>query len=363
MAETNALSLPTEIEGINRDWLEAALSGYAPGVRVRDFETVDMIRTTCTKMRLKLDLEHNRVDAPIPETVILKGGFEPHSRDMAGMHMCEALSYSMLAPQLGMRTPVPYFAAWDEKAQQGIIIMEDLLARGVEFCAPTRPQSFEQVADRLRALARFHAQTWDSPEIRPGGKWEWVGDAPANLHLYFDHYLQPEIWNHYIASPRGAAVSTRFHDREWMSDALDRIGALARDLPYCALHGDTHLGNLYIDIDGAPGFFDCISCGGPAMLEVSYHLGCALDLADRPRYEAALIQLYLDELRVNGVTPPSFDDAMFQYGAFLAYGYGIFIINEAIFQTESNNTAYSARFSQAMLDHDTMGKLASIRMD
>jgi hypothetical protein len=57
MADSNALTLPLEIEGITRDWLEGALSGYAPGVRVRGVETVDMIRTTCTKIRLKLDLE------------------------------------------------------------------------------------------------------------------------------------------------------------------------------------------------------------------------------------------------------------------------------------------------------------------
>ena len=59
---------------------------------------------------------------------------------------------------------------------------------------------------------------------------------------------------------------------------------------------------------------------------------------------------------------PGFDEAMHQYGTFLAFGYAIFIINEAVFQTEANNTAYTARFSQAMLDHDTKGKLAAIRM-
>src|SRR5688572_14809182 len=101
MAETNTFALPTEFAGITREWLEAALSGYAPGVRVRGFEMVDFINTTCTKIRLKLDLENNRADAPIPQTVILKGGFEPHSRKMSGMHKTEALSYKTLMPQLG----------------------------------------------------------------------------------------------------------------------------------------------------------------------------------------------------------------------------------------------------------------------
>ncbi len=362
MSQSNVFSLPTEIEGITADWLTAALSGYAPGVRVKSFEMVDFINTTCTKIRIRLDLEGNRADAPIPETVILKGGFEAHSRKMWPMHMNEALSYSTLMPQLGLRVPTPYFAAWDEQALQGIVIMEDLVARGVTFCSPLVSHSFEHTEKRVRALARFHAQTWDSPEIRPGGRWGWLSDMPANWNLYFHPYLEPESWNHYVTSARGAAVSTRFHDREWMLDALDRMAALANTLPFCANHGDTHIGNQYIDVDGEPGFFDCIACAAPGILEIAYHLGCALDLADRGRWEGALIQAYLTELRAHGVEPPSFDEAMHQYACFLAFGYAIFIINEAVFQTEANNTAYTARFSQAMLDHDTKGKLAEIKL-
>ena len=210
MTETNTFSLPTEVSGITREWLEKALSGYAPGVRVRGFETVDVINTTCTKIRLRLDLENNSPDAPIPETVILKGGFEPHSRKMWGMHKSEALAYATLAPALGLRTPTPYFAAWDEDNLQGIVIMEDLVARGVEFCSPFQPQGFDPVARRVRALARFHAATWGSPDIEPGGRWGWLGRMTPVWHAHFDQYLVPDVWNHYIRLPQGAAASTAY---------------------------------------------------------------------------------------------------------------------------------------------------------
>ena len=147
-----------------------------------------------------------------------------------------------------------------------------------------------------------------------------------------------------------------------MYDALDRMAVVADALPSCALHADTHLGNLYVDVDGEPGFFDVISMSGPGILEITYHLGCALDPATRRRHEGPLIQVYLDELRAHGVMPPSFDEAFHQYQVFLAYGYMVFIINEVIFQSPANNTAYTARFSQAMLDHDTKGKLAAIKL-
>jgi hypothetical protein len=66
------------------------------------------------------------------------------------------------------------------------------------------------------------------------------------------------------------------------------------------------------------------------------------------------------ELGRNGVNPPPFEESLRNYGTFLAFGYGIFITNESAYQAEAINTAYTARFSAAMLDHDTSGLLQSI---
>jgi hypothetical protein len=352
--------LPIEIAEIDAAWLTAALQGYAPGIAVRGFEIVDMIRGTCTKIRIRLDLADNPPDRPVPETVILKGGFEPHSRHLDYMHEKEANAYGKLLPVLGLHTPTPYFADYDAQRKQGIVIMEDLAARGVTFCNPLVPHSFEAVARRLGDLARFHARSWDSPDLQPGGKWEWVDDIARNCLKYFGDYLKPEVWKRFVDSSRGAAASVRFHDLAWMKDALDRIATISSRLPHCVNHGDTHLGNLYVEADGTPGFFDSVAGHAPAMLEVSYHLGCALDTADRPRWEGALIQHYLGALRDAGVEAPPFEEAMRQYAVFLAFGYCIFIINDAVFQAEAVNTAYTARFSEAMLDHNTIERLKEI---
>jgi len=354
--------LPTEIEQISCDWLTAALRQHAPDITVRGFRIVDMNRGTCTKIRLHLDLVGNRTDAPIPQSVILKGGFEPHSRAMWYMHEKESRAYAELMPALGLRMPACYFVDFDADSAQGIIIMEDLVARGVRFCSPLVPHSYDDVASRLGHLARFHARSWDSPALTPGGQWDWADRLVLNAHQHFGTILKPEIWSHFIDSARGAAASVRFHDLDWMIDAMQRMAAFSEMLPHCVLHGDTHLGNLYVDTDGTPGFFDPQSGRGPAMVEVAYHLTCALDTADRPRFEAALIQHYLDELARAGASPPSFEEAMRQYALFLAFGYLIFIVNDAVFQPEANNTAYTARFSAAMLAHDSQALLAALPM-
>jgi hypothetical protein len=279
---------------------------------------------------------------------------------MWNMHMTECLSYATLMPAFALRTPQVWFTCWDEAGKQGIVIMEDLVLRGVEFCKPTQPQGFDAIAARVTELARLHAGTWDSPELREGGRWGWMSDTPERILDFMGPLLEADVWDSFVASPRGAAASTRFHDRHWMREAMERTAVFARDLPRCACHGDTHLGNLYVDVDGTPGFFDCISYKAPGMYEVTYHLACALDLADRPAMERPLVQHYLDALRGHGIAAPSIDEAMDQFAAFLAYGYLIFIVNDAIFQPEAYNTAYTARFSAAMLDHHTKERLAEV---
>jgi aminoglycoside/choline kinase family phosphotransferase len=354
------LPLPIAIDEITRDWLTAAFRTKAPGVTVRAFEIVDVVRSTCTKIRLRLDLDEAGRSAGIPERVILKGGFEAHARELAHMHEREVRGYRDVFPVLPLPAPTCHFADYDPERRQGIVIMDDLVARGVTFCSALKPQTYEQVARRLGVLARFHARSWNSPELEPGGRWCDLVDFFDVMRAFFDRSVAPATWQRFITSPRGAAVSVRFHDRDWMVAAWDRLSAFSRRLPHCVLHGDVHLGNLYIEPDGTPGFLDTLASRGPGMLEVSYHVSASVDVADRPRWEGALVQHYLDELACNGVETPGFDEAMRQYGILLLYGYFIWITTESHYQPESVNTANAARVSAAMLDHDTLGLLESI---
>jgi Ecdysteroid kinase-like family len=353
--------LPIELESIDREWLTAALRMQAPDVTVKESSIVDLNRGTCTKVRLRLEMDEAGRRAGIPQSVILKGGFEPHSRNMWYMHESEVRAYRDLLPVVGLPSPVCYFADYDHERAQGIVIIEDLVARGVTFCSALKPQTHDEAARRLEVLARFHAQTWGSRDLDEGGRWHWASDMSERARVYFRDWLEADTWQRFVGSPRGAAASVHFHDRAWLSDALDRMAIYSHRQPHCVAHGDTHLGNLYIDRDGTPGFYDPQPHRAPGMLEVTYHLAGGLDIADRRRWEGSLVRHYLDALASHGVKPPAFDEAMHQFGIFLTLGYCIFMVNESFFQPEAINTAYTARFSAAMIDHDTMGLLKSIR--
>ena len=272
------------------------------------------------------------------------------------MHAHEVHAYADMAPLSPLRQPECWFAGYDPQAQQGIVILDDLVARGVTFCHPLEPLTPDAVAERLTALARHHAVGWGNP----GRLFPWATGYVEGFDRHGAALLTPEVWQGYVRSARGAAASVRFHDLEWMLFALRQLVKLSDRAPRTLLHGDTHLGNCYVDVDGVPGFFDAQPHHGPAMCEVAYHVTGALDPADRRGHERHLVAHYREALVAAGVDAPSLQEMMRQYGCLLAVGYCIFLLNAADFQPEAINTAYVARFSQAMLDHDTIGLIAAL---
>lgn len=348
--------LPMVIDDISAEWLSSALRTHTPTAKITRLDIANVMHGTCTKIWLNVEAE----GVELPSTLLLKGGFEPHSRDWSYMHQTEVRGYLHTLPALGLPSPRCYFAAYREDQRQGIIIMEDLVASGARFCHALRPETLEDTRQRLATLARFHTRSWRSPRFRTGGDWHWIQDNMIDTRDYAKAFLKPEVWDHYVALPRGAAVARQFHSASWMAEALEKLVILSGTSPHCVIHGDTHPGNLYFSADGTPGFFDSLPGHAPPISEIAYHLVCSLDVEDRRAWEEELILFYLEELARHGAEPPSHADAMAQYSSYLARAYFIFIINASEFQQEAVNTAYTARISAAMLDHDTAGRLRAI---
>lgn len=352
-----AQPLPLTIADISAAFLNAALADRFPNAQIENFEITDVRHGFTTVLRIRLD--HSAQAQGLPATIMLKGGFESFTREKAGEFSIlpfamEVNAYRHMKPALGLNMPDCYFAEFDPERQQMIVLMEDLLVRKVQFGHGLKPYTPEQVERRLTSLAAFHAKTWGSAELQPGKRWDiFPRNGAAMFRSYMEHAGYNQTWARYVAMPRGAAVSTQFHELEWLRRALDTMATLADELPNCVVHGDTHLGNLYEEPDGTPGFFDSLPRREPAMMEVSYHITNALDPKDRRRCDRALVGHYREELARHGVAVPSLDELMFLFSAFLPFGFVTFMVNEASYQTESFNTAHTARYGAAMLDHGT----------
>ena len=358
---SSTIKLPREIADISAGFLTEALQVRFPGVTVTDFKIPFVHHGFTTIVRLDLELDEAGRASGLPSRIILKGGFEPETRGIAGEwaigpFLMEVGAYRTM-PGLGLNMPDCYFAEVDMDETEGpqiILLMEDLLERGARFGHGLVPHTVEQVRNRLSAVAAMHAKSWDSPELAQGGRYDIF---PQNANKLFKSYLlhvgAEGKWEAFCAMPRGAACAVEFHDLDWVHRAMDFMIELGDNTPNCLVHGDLHAGNLFEEPDGTPGFYDLLPMRTAPMIEVSYHITNVLDQGDRRRHDRELVDHYRNELIRNGVEPPSLDELMYQFAAFLPYGYATFIVNSSTYQTESFNTAHAARYNAAMLDHGT----------
>jgi len=342
---------PDNAEGVTAEWLTSAMSRKDPDLVVQAAELLEVIHGASSKLRMKLETNQQGFD----KRVMIKVGYEPHSPDMEFMHLNEMHAYRDLAPTLSLETPRCYYADTDANGRN-LVIIEDLTLRGVTFLSLLKPIGYELACAFLDGLASMHARWWASPELEAGGAFDWVPDT-ADMETMYERYRNPETFNHYVTSPRGAAMSTVLHDAARLLKAHAAMREVQAHQPVTVNHGDMHLGNLYTTAEGRPGFLDWQPRKGPWSIDVSYFIIAGVDVVDRRRWEGALLQHYLTRLRAYGVAPPSFEEAWLDYRRSVIWGQCIWMTNGANWQTESSNTAAAARFAQAMVDLDVFGAL------
>lgn len=359
-------TLPLQVEDITPSWLTSALARSHEGVAVESLAIDDVMYGTATKVRVRLAYNATGRELGLPESLIVKGGFVPEYRNLnAYIYEYEAKFFKEVHPCLRANVPACFYSETESRSGQSIVILEDLRSREVEFCRVQRTLTFAQAAANLDAQARWHAQFWQSPALESDGELAWLASQDplpdGESGTYHWGQLKPEVFARYTQLPRGAAVPKRFHDRDWMERALLDLRAFDRIGPMTFLHGDVHLGNLYFDRDGTPGFLDWQSYRrGPWAHDVTYFLISALDIADRPRWERALLEYYLERLAFHGVNnPPSIESALDAYRRHIVYGLFFWLVNPVEWQVEVNNCAVAPRFAMAELDHeihDLMGR-------
>ncbi|MCK9543063.1 MAG: ecdysteroid 22-kinase family protein [Novosphingobium sp.] len=345
------IKVPERIEDITAAWMTDALQEKFPGVTIRKAEIVDVVHGACTKIRIGLEGDH----PGLPPRMLMKIGFEQHSPKMRGMHLNEYNAYTKLMPVAGISHPVCHAAVLDDEGKS-LVVLEDLCLRDVTFLALQKPIGFDLAAAFLEGLAKLHARLWDSPGLQTDFAWV-PGTSEAEMEHYFTLLLTPDLFEGFATSPRGAAMPKMVLDPPRVRAGLAAMRKAHEGMATVVNHGDMHLGNLYTNADGSPGFLDSQPRRGAWSIDVSYFITAGLDLVDRRRWQGALLQHYLAALAARGVTPPTFDEAFAAFRRDVIWGHLIWMLNASHFQTEANNTAAATRFAMAMVDLDTFGAL------
>lgn len=358
------MQLPLSAEDITAAWLTDALQARAPGAEVLALSRNDTLAGTATKLRLSVELNDAAKSAGVPSSLVVKGRFMRDLQIIETIFRDEVRFYRELAPQLGLAVPQCWFAGHDHEAGQHIVILEDLDLRGVNFCRVANPLTRMQAEGFLDNMARLHAAYWESDALKPGGAladlhhWDAMSETEAGDHAR--RQLQPDVWTHHMNLPRGIGLPQRFRNRDWMEGALFALNRFGRRGPMTLLHGDHHLGNLYLEPDGSPGVLDwqCPSIGAWSH-DLTYFLVSALDIEDRRNWDRDLITYYLKRLQDNGVrNPPTLAEAMDAFAIQIVDGLFYWAVNPVEWQAELNNCAVAPRFAVAALDHDTAGAVA-----
>jgi hypothetical protein len=324
-------------------------------VVITQVEPVQVIDGTATKVRLRLTYgPHTRRDG-LPDRMCVKGGFGAYREYLGGMGLYsgEVRFFNEIEPLYELACPASYFGLTQTGPVQGIVAMQDLQARGVEFARATRPLSVELASAGLETLAALHGQSWEDGRPRRLGVEPLLSDATEPILQDFFAVL-PERF----AAPRGFAAPVVLHEPDRLRAAYAAYRAGVQRGALCVVHGDAHIGNAYVEPGGRVGFVDWQTVAvGSWVHDVNYFLVSALDVPDRRAHERDLLGHYLKALATYRVSAPGFDEAWSDYRRATVHGFLGWLCNLDQWQPADVNTATYARFGMAMIDHDTYAAL------
>ncbi len=325
-------------------WLTAALAPRFPGIQVTAVTPGPVISRVATNARFRIECAGG-VPAGLSPNLCGKGYFSEVGRAFRQIGEPEAYFYRDVADATGMRVLTSVYADVDPATRHGVLITEDVVPHGAVFLDALSDYSPEQAAQSLSQLAKLHSATWESPLYT---KESWLD---SRLESYLLHRGVDDVRFNFDG-PIGAGVPGEVRDAQRLVDALHVLAADApAESPWSLIHGDAHVGNLYLDGSGRPCFVDWqIVQRGPWYLDVGYHLASALSVEDRRASESDLIRHYLDELTAAGVDAPSSDEAWRGVRRGIIYGFFLWGITRKV--EPPITTMLLTRLGTAAADHD-----------
>jgi hypothetical protein len=333
-------------EALRPEWLTGVLGRRFPGLRVVSVTPGPVTSRVSTNARFRVRCDG---DPPtgLPTDLCIKGYFTDCSETAAQSRAAglpEAMFYRELAEGLNVRTLRCLHAEVDPRTHHGVVITEDVVASGATFLDALSPYSVDETASSLEQLAVLHGRTWSSSQLAL----PWL---EPRLESTLRARGLNEIRGNFEGS-NGARVPEGVRDPERLMGVVRHLPHLvARAQPACLIHGDAHVGNLYLDASGRPCLVDWqLVQRGPWFVDVGYHLACAVAVDDRRRSERDLLGHYLGRLQAEGGQPPSWDEAWRMIAVGMVYGFFLWSITLKVHPTVI--AAMLERLGAAVADHD-----------
>jgi hypothetical protein len=337
----------TLAEVLTPAWLTGALRSRFPDVEVLTVTPGPVVSRVSTNARFRIEYLGGSTDG-LPSDLCVKSYFDD-TRGSGHAGVPEAYFYRELAGSLGMRTLRSVYAEVAPDQANGLVITEDVSARGGVFLDALSEYSIDNAARSLAELAKLHAATWQS------SKWaeaQWL--APRLLQYSQVRGIKEISQN--FDGPIGGGVPIAVREPQRLLEAHRAVSTDAASAsPWCVIHGDAHIGNVYLDGTG-PLWLDwqCVQ-RGPWYLDVGYHIASALAVEDRRRSEDDLLHHYLGELAACGVEGPKWDIARRLSRRGMIHGFYMWAITMKV--EPGIRSTLLTRLGTAVDDHAAFGEV------
>jgi hypothetical protein len=343
--QAGAVPVPELLEDVlSPDWLSAALGTRYPGIEVTRVIPGPIVSRVATSARFRIECAGGLPEG-LPARLCAKGYYAAAGQEFRQAGEPEAYFYRDIAPAVGMRTLRCLYADFDPSTRASVVLSEDVVVQGATFLDALSDYTPDQAAESLAQLARLHAATWGAPALAEVG---WL--APR-LATYLEHRGADDIRVNFDG-PTGARVPAGVRDAQRLADAYRALAAIVPgEQPWCVIHGDPHVGNLFLDSAGRPSFLDWqLVQRGPWYLDVGYHIASALAVPDRRGAEQDLLRHYLGHLAAAGIDPPAWDQAWHGLRRGIIHGYFLWAITLKV--RPELTSVLLERLGTAAADHD-----------
>jgi hypothetical protein len=320
---------------------------------VRSVERGPVVERLSTNARFTIECD---ADAGVPQRLCIKGYFGEAGRQIKFVGEPEASFYRDLAPSTGVRTLNAVYADVDPKTRHGVVITEDVISAGGEFLDGSHSYTVDQVANSLEEFARLHAQTWDDVRLH---ELSWSKPRIGAAVDAWGEKQTLDVMATNLQGANGSHLPAHVRDPRMLLAAHRAVGAASLE-HYCLIHGDAHVGNLFLDSRGRPGLVDWqLVQRGSWNVDVGYHIGATLPVHERRDAERDLLKHYLACLASHGVEGPSFSDAWSALSGGIVHGFFLWSITTKV--EPAIIRVLLTRLGNAAADHDALASVQGIR--
>lgn len=351
-----APSIPAKPDDVTATWL-----GDALGLPITSIDTEPIgVGVGILGDLLRVTPRYDGTPAGAPASVIVKLPTHAPANKAIGMafkfYEREVRFYEEIAPTARVGVPKVWYSAMDLPSERFVLVLEDL-AR-YELADQVAGMTVEQAGQAVQAIAPFHAQWWDTPELA-ALDWMPTADHPITMQaaqMYRDSWDSfVEKWSHVVPAG-GLEVGARVRD---VYEQL--LVGLARP-PRTIVHTDFRLDNLFFGEKEVVAIDWQLTTRSGGAYDVAYLLAQSMDTHLRRDNERDILRAWHDRLCAAGVKDFTFEQALDDYAAGILVclvipvnaGADVDLGNE---RGEALVAALTARGFSAALDQDWEGLL------